>query len=56
MIQFIIGVKDGPRTRGETLDLDPLSPEDMARVDEAILEIRGELERIARRESARRGG
>lgn len=53
MISFTIAVKDGARTRGEVLELEDLTPEALAHVDELILEMRDHIERIARVRAAR---
>ncbi len=54
MITVTIAVKDGVHTRGDILELSDLAPEDLARVDELILEMRDHIDRIARVRAAKR--
>lgn len=54
MIQFMVTLKDGVRTRGEILDLEELDDVAMARIEELIIDMREHVERIARVHQARR--
>lgn len=53
MIQVTIAIKDGVHTRGDVLELEELGPEELARVDELIHELRDHLDRIARVRAAK---
>jgi len=55
VIAFTVAVKEGSHLRAETIEVEELDADELARCTELVHEMLSHLERVARRQADRRG-